>query len=55
MLELGSKEEIKVKKEELIENVINQEYMERLKKYVKKIYTVEHAKDYVKKRNKKKS
>ena len=55
LLELGSKEEIKIKEETLIENDINQEYMERLKKYVRKIYTVEQAKDFVKKRNKKKT
>ena len=55
VFELGLKEEAKVKNKEIMENGINQEYMERLKKYVKNIYTVEHAKDYVKKRNKKKT
>ena len=55
LLKLGSKEEIIEKKEALNENDINQEYMERLKKYVRNIYTIEHAKDSVKKRNKKKT
>ena len=55
MLEMGSKEEAKVKNEEQIQNEINQEYIQRLKRYVKKVYTVEQAKDYIKKRHKTKT
>ena len=53
--ELGSKEEIKEEKTESEENKINAEYMARLKKYVKNVYTVEKAKDYIKKRHKTKT
>ena len=55
ILEYGSKKEIKIKNEELIEKEINQEYMERLKKYITNIYTIEDAKDYIKKKHKKKN
>ena len=55
MLESGSKEEIKEKNNELIQNDINKEYMARLKKYVRNNYTVEQAKDFIKKRHKKKT
>ena len=46
---------IKLKNEELMEKGINQEYMERLKKYITNIYTIEEAKDYIKKKHKKKT
>ena len=52
MIELGSKEEKKIKEEELNEKQINKEYISRLKKYVKGAYSIEQAKDYIKKRNK---
>ena len=55
MLELGSKEELKEKSNELIMNEINQEYMNRLKKYVRNIYTVEQAREYIDKRHKTKT
>ena len=55
MIELGTKEEIKEKNAEIIQNELNKEYMARLKKYVKNMYTVEQAKDYVKKRYKKRT
>ena len=55
MLELGTKEEIKVRSEEYNQNEINKEYMARLKKYVQNIYTVEQAKDHIKKSHKKKT
>ena len=51
----GSKEEDKEKNEELIENEIQAEYMARLKKYVRNVYTVEQAKYYIKKRHKTKT
>ena len=47
-----------VKKEKLKEEIqeeVNQEYLARLKKYVKNVYTVEQAKDYIKKRHKTKT
>ena len=55
ILELGTKEEIKVRSEEYNQNEINKEYMARLKKYVQNIYTVEQAKDHIKKTHKKKN
>ena len=55
LLEMGSKEEVKVKNEEAIKNEINQEYIQRLKRYVKNVYTIEQAKDYIKKRHKTKT
>ena len=55
MIESGSKEEIKEKNNEIIQNDINKEYMARLKNYVRKHYTVEQAKDFIKKRHKKKT
>ena len=48
-------DESKVKIKEKIQEEINQEYLTRLKKYVKNKYTVEQAKDYIKKRHKKKT
>ena len=53
MKELGNKDEIKEKEnDEKVQNDINQEYMARLKKYVRKDYTVEMAQDYIKKQHK---
>ena len=55
LIKIGIEEEVKERNEESIKNEINKEYMARLKKYIKNIYTVDHAKDYIKKRNKTKT
>ena len=52
MQELNSKDIIQESNNVTIQNDINEEYMERLKKYVRHIYTVEQAKDYIQKRHK---
>ena len=52
ILQLGTKDLIQKNNDKNIDNDIQQEYMERLKKYVRNIYSVEQAKDYIKKRHK---
>ena len=49
---MGGKKVQEEKHEELIKDELNKEYMARLRKYVRNIYTQEQAKDYVKKAHK---
>ena len=53
--ELGEKEVKKERNEEVIKDELNREYGERLKKYVKNIYTVEQAKEFIHKTHKTKT
>ena len=55
LVEFGGKKAKKEKHEEIIKDELNREYMARLKKYVRNIYTVDQAREYIDKRHKTKT